>query len=209
MFGNAIEVARRSDGPAVVTDARGAVVFWNDAAAALFGRAWRQVAGEFFPQTVGGRDVFGNPILHDADRFQELIQRGEGLHRYALDVVDAAGERLRLAVSLVVVLGPEASDERFVYELEPLERRRKTDLVAAERAAGAGARGVADRPSPLTERQAEIVRHLAEGKSSSEIARALDISPNTVRCHIQNVLQRLRVHTRAAAVAKAIRDELL
>jgi DNA-binding CsgD family transcriptional regulator len=58
-------------------------------------------------------------------------------------------------------------------------------------------------PLRLTERQAEILALAAVGRSNDEIARDLSISSNTVRTHLENTFDRLDVHTRAAAVARA------
>lgn len=55
----------------------------------------------------------------------------------------------------------------------------------------------------LTRRQAEILALLASGAGVAEIAADLYLSPATVRKHLENVYQRLNVHTRAEAIAKA------
>jgi DNA-binding CsgD family transcriptional regulator len=55
----------------------------------------------------------------------------------------------------------------------------------------------------LTDRQAEILSLAAIGRSNDEIGHDLSISSNTVRTHLENVFERLEVHTRAAAVARA------
>jgi DNA-binding NarL/FixJ family response regulator len=57
----------------------------------------------------------------------------------------------------------------------------------------------------LTKREREILDLLASGLSSRSIARRLFLSENTVRTHIQNVLAKLRVHSRVEAVAYALR----
>ena len=57
----------------------------------------------------------------------------------------------------------------------------------------------------LSPRELEILRLLAAGRSQSEIASALVISPKTVATHIQHVLSKLGVHSRAEAVAAAFR----
>jgi DNA-binding CsgD family transcriptional regulator len=54
---------------------------------------------------------------------------------------------------------------------------------------------------PLTPREHEILELVAEGKTNAEIARVLWISPGTVRKHLENVFDKLGVHTRTAAVA--------
>lgn len=57
----------------------------------------------------------------------------------------------------------------------------------------------------LTTRECEILSLLAEGKSSGEIARELVISTRTVGAHVQHILLKLGVHSRAQAVALARR----
>jgi len=57
----------------------------------------------------------------------------------------------------------------------------------------------------LTSREVEVLQLLAEGASSTEIARRLAVSPNTVRTHVQGILTKLQVHSRLEAAAFAVR----
>jgi DNA-binding NarL/FixJ family response regulator len=61
----------------------------------------------------------------------------------------------------------------------------------------------------LTSREVEILGLLSDGLNQGEIALMLSISPNTVARHIEHVLGKLNVHSRAQAVAAAYRDNLL
>lgn len=56
----------------------------------------------------------------------------------------------------------------------------------------------------LTERERQVLAMLAQGLVNKEIARALVITENTVKRHIKAIFEKLDVHTRAAAVAKAV-----
>jgi DNA-binding CsgD family transcriptional regulator len=56
--------------------------------------------------------------------------------------------------------------------------------------------------SGLTDREAEILAWVARGKTNREIAGLLVVSPHTVRKHLEHAFKKLRVHTRAAAVAR-------
>lgn len=56
--------------------------------------------------------------------------------------------------------------------------------------------------SPLTAREAECLRWVAEGKTDNEVGKILEISPRTVRFHINNAKGKLGVATRIQAVAK-------
>ncbi|MEM7010176.1 MAG: helix-turn-helix transcriptional regulator [Verrucomicrobiota bacterium] len=51
----------------------------------------------------------------------------------------------------------------------------------------------------LTKRQLEILKWIAEGKSNSEIAIILEISPRTVEKHCENIFEKLGVDSRLAA----------
>ena len=61
----------------------------------------------------------------------------------------------------------------------------------------------------LTKRELEVLRLLTDGLSQKEIAASLVISPKTVAAHIQHILGKLGVHSRAQAVAHAYRRGLL
>jgi DNA-binding CsgD family transcriptional regulator len=55
----------------------------------------------------------------------------------------------------------------------------------------------------LTPRECEILGQLASGQSNKEMARALSISPNTVKTHIARVYDKLGVERRVQAIEKA------
>lgn len=69
-------------------------------------------------------------------------------------------------------------------------------------------RGATDRP-PLSEREQEVLRHVAAGRSAPQIAELLVLSPATVKSHLQSLYEKLGVSDRAAAVAEAMRRGLL
>ena len=56
---------------------------------------------------------------------------------------------------------------------------------------------------PLTAREIEVLRLMAEGRSSRDIATRLGISYATVRSHIRSLGGKLSVHSKGEAVAKA------
>ena len=60
-----------------------------------------------------------------------------------------------------------------------------------------------DRHKAMTPREAEVLGWIARGKTNSEIARLLFISPHTVRKHIENIFEKLGVRTRTAAALYA------
>jgi DNA-binding NarL/FixJ family response regulator len=60
--------------------------------------------------------------------------------------------------------------------------------------------------SPLTFRETAVLEQMAKGKSSKEIADALEISPQTVKNHITHVFSKLGVTDRTSAVLLALRS---
>ena len=64
------------------------------------------------------------------------------------------------------------------------------------------------RPGRLTLREQEVLRCLSLGMTTIAISEDLGISSVTVRNHIQNILRKLRVHTKLAAAAFAYRNRL-
>ena len=62
---------------------------------------------------------------------------------------------------------------------------------------------------PITNREKEILVHLAQGKTNKEISQALLLSPSTVRNHISSIFTKLNISNRSQATAIAIYAGLL
>jgi DNA-binding NarL/FixJ family response regulator len=67
---------------------------------------------------------------------------------------------------------------------------------------------VADDPG-LTAREREVLKLLASGTGTGQIASGLHLSPHTVRNHVRNIFAKLDVHSRVEAVAEATRRGML
>lgn len=105
------------------------------------------------------------------------------------------------------VAGPEAITRAYTeqgifafVEKQTFDRRAFLRTVEEARAA-TGSRSELD---VLSRREREVLGLLAQGKTNKEIAEALCITPNTVKRHLKSIFAKLDVHTRAAAVAKAV-----
>ncbi len=87
---------------------------------------------------------------------------------------------------------------------------RSVIVGIAQRVASARDRGLERRQvEPLTPRELEVLKTLAEGLSTPEICDRLFIAPNTLRTHVQNIMGKLRVHSKLEAVAFALRHRLV
>jgi DNA-binding NarL/FixJ family response regulator len=73
----------------------------------------------------------------------------------------------------------------------------------------AAARATSSPPSPLSDREQEVLQLLANGQTNKEIAATLFVSEATVKTHVENILRKLGVADRTQAVAEAFRRGLV
>jgi NarL family two-component system response regulator LiaR len=72
-----------------------------------------------------------------------------------------------------------------------------------------GRPGGAPLAPPLTERELEVIKALAQGMSDRQIARSLGISEKTVRNHTSNIYRKLHIFDRTQAVIYAVREGVI
>jgi DNA-binding NarL/FixJ family response regulator len=144
--------------------------------------------------------------------------------------------KARWPTARVVMLTAIADDETVLESIQAgadgylTKDRAVEDVVTAVRDAKAGetllprsviigiAQRVAmarerppERPSiePLTARELEVLRSLADGLSTPDICDRLFISRNTLRTHVQNIMTKLHVHSKLEAVTVALRLRII
>jgi DNA-binding CsgD family transcriptional regulator len=148
---------------------------WDEAAA-----AWA-ILGEPYP--------LSETLLHAAETALARGDRG------------GAAERLRRAVPLADELGAHPLAEQIAI----LARRARIRLTGDDASEGKvpGDPGTWDGELGLTERELEVLRLVAAGRSNREIAAELFISPKTASVHVSNILGKLGVASRGEAAARA------
>ena len=62
---------------------------------------------------------------------------------------------------------------------------------------------------PLTDREYEVLKHLVDGKSNTEIAKELIVSVHTAKAHVCSILQKMCVNDRVQAAVKAVKEGLV
>lgn len=144
-----------------------------------------------------------------------LFGAAEGLAESVGALLEPSPVRQRAVASAREALGAEA----FSVGMETgramtlAEVRAEAESVGADLATKAATTTGQDAPTaevgPLSPREMDVLRLLVEGRSAPEIAAALFISPRTVTTHVSNILGKLNVETRAAAVAVALRTGLV
>jgi DNA-binding CsgD family transcriptional regulator len=217
-FPNARTIVENAARTAVATDSRNNITGWNPMATEVLGYTADEAIGRNFQEVLLARDIHGNPLCPDHCAFHDMVRAGDAPESFELDVFTSEDKKLRISVSIVVVLGPQAREYNLVYLMTPLRRRRRADeaidrlLAEAHRpgspATGAEERGRRKTPR-LTRRQKEVLALLAIGRNSNEIAGELGVSVHTVRSHVQGVLKALKVSNRIEAVSRALNERLL
>jgi two-component system NarL family response regulator len=148
----------------------------------------------------------------------------------AMPEVDGAGAILAICSEFpdarILVLTTYDNDESVFRALENgakgylLKDCSTSDLLAAIRKINAGGTHVSDRAAarlaeramaggPLSAREIEVLKWIAEGKSNKEIAALLFISEGTVKTHVLSIHEKLGVSDRTEAVVTAIKRGIL
>ena len=117
----------------------------------------------------------------------------------SLGRTDDALEEAQRAIELLAELNAQFEMGRARTVLESLKHSPQTGGKADAHSRNGG----------LTKREIEVLRLVAEGLNNQTIAERLFVSDHTVHRHLANILRKLSVSTRAAAVAQAARRGLL
>jgi len=133
--------------------------------------------------------------------------------------------RAEFPESRFIVLTVHTGDDDIHRALEAgaqayvLKTATAVELIETVRAVRAGlrrlSRGAADRMSEypiaahLTPRELDVIRLLARGLTNKEIGAALEVSETTVKWFVKNILQKLGVNDRTAAVTTALERGIL
>ena len=217
MAADPLDIVGSTADAAFAVDERGRIVIWNRGAEALLGYQASGILGRSCATVFCGRDVFGNRFCDPACAVQRMVLAHEAVSSFRLYLRKESGSAVPVAVSIITVPGPKASQHTVIHLLHPISDTVTSAAHAASlmSPAFAGSTDTLARPHaalsnlPLTEREVEILRVLADGRSTKDIADSLYISVTTVRNHVQNILRKLEVHSKVEAVSLALRCHLI
>jgi DNA-binding NarL/FixJ family response regulator len=134
----------------------------------------------------------------------EVCRELRGLYGEELPILFVSGERIepldRAAGMLV------GGDDYLVKPVDPDELLARFRRLLERGGASRVGEGV---KLDLTDREIDVLQFVAEGLPPAQIAKRLVISPKTVSSHVQRILAKLGVHTRAQAVAVAYEAGLI
>ena len=171
------------------------------------------------------------PEVNGIEATWQLLERGEAapkiivlttfdLDEYVLDAIragasgfllkDAAPEELLTAIRRVhrgdAVISP-AMTRRLLRHVQPMLTAPRQDTPVSGEKQGRAA--LQEQLASLTQREIEVLNHIAQGLSNQEIAEALVISEPTVKTHVAHLLQKTASRDRVQAVVFAYESGLV
>lgn len=143
---------------------------------------------------------------------------GQGYHRALSAAATPVSARLLRAADAIAAMGearphrPALSRSALEREVREEVRANRMDKVSADAVLAALGLGRRQRATPrraLSDREVEVLRHVARGKTNREIGTLLGVSPRTVQVHVAHLYDKLGVESRAGAALFAATSGLL
>jgi len=196
----------------------GEIYSWNRAAERLFGYPASAVLGRNVDEVLEARDSLGTDAL--AGGLEAAARHWDGttggIANFDLEVRARSGDRLWVNVSTIVFDNQRTGRRLFVRLARDItQRRREEELLERMLAVARQLVSLAEDASghapvePLSDQERRILELFAQGRNPATIARALSISPQTLRNHLHHINRKLRTHNRLEAVTHAQRRGLI
>ena len=198
------------------------IIYWNRAAEELLGYEKKQILGRFCYQMLQGLDEDRRLICLAKCPVAKAAFDDEPVASYDIQARKKMGDRRWLNMSIFTYREDGEGEEAntFIFHLFRDITKKKDDEALLQKVLEVARHH--HNPSPvsnpngdtsssldvLTPRECDVLTFLAKGYGTDDIAQTLFIAPNTVRNHIQNIFQKLQIHSRAEAVAYAIKHGL-
>lgn len=199
--------------PAFAVDGLRNIAFWNVAAEEFFGISASEAIGQSCSIVIQGYDECGPFCSQDCS-----ILAASGNHRpvtnFDLRMMTKKGRKW-CNVSIVIGREKQSVAPYTIHIIRPndVSRRlegllrdflvKETELAPEEALRLITSSRSPSRETPLTEREHEVLRLLAKGKTTKKIASELFISPTTVNNHVQHIIKKLNAHGRLEAIRRA------
>ena len=197
---------RAGDGVFTI-EADGRIKTWNRAAEKILGYTARQAIGRACCDVLMGRDDRDNLMCYAGCQVRSLAALGESIQSFDMRTRTKSGHPAWLNVSVLSVADGRPGGLIVHLFRDVTASKELLRLVHERLAAAAGHQNPA--AETLTRREVEILRLLATGGRTGDIAERLHVSRATVKNHVQSILVKLGVHSRLEAVAYANRHRLM
>jgi DNA-binding NarL/FixJ family response regulator len=175
------DIAERAQSGIVVCDENGAIVFAN----------------EFFSRLMAGEP--------ERDRVRrEVVATAANVVAFMMRKTSSSPSIRRFSSSLRTQLTQYSITAIFLADSWTRHGAATAVLIESTKLSGVRSDKELAARFRLTPREIQVARLLTRGTSTREIASVLGASVNTARRHIERILEKLDVHSRAAAVAKVL-----
>ena len=200
-------LATTGDG-AFAVGSDGRVILWNRAAERMLGWTAKEVLGKACCEALKGVDGDGNRLCYQGCHVMNLVKQGEPVQHFEMETRTKAGTPVWLDISILELPASGGGHAIAVHLFRDVTATKELLQLVRERLTpptSSNGNGV----SPLTKREAEILRMMASGANTKALADGLHVSPATIRNHAQNIFMKLDVHSRLEAVAWANHHRLV
>lgn len=201
---------------AFAVDEQGLVCSWNRAAEKLFGYKKSEVVDKPCAGLFQGRGNLGMPVCTESCAVIACAVSRREVPNYDMEVQTRLGKKVWVNCS-ILPFHDQRTHRHFVIHLarDITVRKRSEQLseklidVAKEISALPYEAEALSPVSPLTCQERRVLELLAKGKSPSQVARELGITPRTLRNHLHHANQKLHTGNRLEAVMQATRRGLI
>jgi len=204
---------------AFVIDENLRIIYCNKAAEAILGFDNKDVVGQFCYRLLQGYDDGRHLICKAQCQVAKMTMNSKLVPNYDIHITTNYGVKRWMNMSVFTYNMTDMNSKKVIVHLfhdlnhKKVNDKLMTGIVGAlnhtHEAPPKNERGTEPLLETLTPRESEILTLLVEGHGTQDIAKLLSISLNTVRNHIQRILQKLQVHTRLEAVAIAIKHDFV
>jgi PAS domain S-box-containing protein len=194
----------------------GEICFWNQAAQELFGYPEDKVMGESCSSLLHGVGTLGTQVCHERCVELQCTPHPKPMPNFDLNVTTGSGERRWVNISTIPYVNRRTQKTLIVHLARDINDQKKREevfrkmLAISHEVAGLETSMNGTAPvTPLSSHELEILRMFAAGNDAPRIAKALGISPQTLRNHLHHVNKKLRTHNRLEAVTHALQRRLI
>lgn len=193
---------------AFAVDPRGVIVLWNSSAERMFDYSATQALGQRCWELLRGKDTYDNQYCCKFCPLREMAFHHEPVNEFHASFKSGSTVRKQYAINCLTIFDAHG-DNQLLHICRP---DMETSEVGDDVATNIPSTNIPPVNSPgvaLSQRETEVLKLLADGESTRNIAAIMDIKTSTVRIHIGHVMVKLKVHKRRDAVRKGRQLDLI
>ena len=221
-----LEFLEQTADAAFCVTGQGEICSWSAAAEKLFGYSSSEAIGKSCNRLLQGRGSLGAEGCTPEFYARQVAVDGATVPNFDLEVRVRSGRRIWVDLSTLIFKDGRTHPRLVVHLARDITKRKQEEqllhgmlqiskqIVAMSSGNGNGngngnGMGHLVPVSCLSEQEQSILRRFSDGKNSSEIARSLGITLQTLRNHLHHVNEKLGTHNRLQAVMHAMHRKLI